>query len=52
MQDEAGRMAQRERTDKLTEQVGRTKKSTRLRFFHEQVGEKETKQKKPLFRSC
>ena len=41
MQGKAGRMAQRERTDELTEQVGRTQKAVRLRFFHEQRARKK-----------
>ena len=34
-------MAQRKRTDELTEQVGRTQKAARLRFFHEQGARKK-----------
>ena len=41
MQGKAGRMAQRERTDELSEQVGRTQKAARLRFFHEQGSRKK-----------
>ena len=41
VQGETGRMAQRERTDELTEQVGRTQKAARLRFFHEQGARKK-----------